>query len=151
MYPKLVRSGTDLVLPDAFLKGYEISLEGVDLTELSRESRGFLESESAADRLQLENQLGFLEVHHCTSVAFLIVCTWNNVNELWQTVFVKDLDAGTAWERVTRESAGHRPNLCVWELAPVWHERQAWVRFLESRRDAAAKLAWVYDRFEGMC
>ncbi len=151
VYLKLVRAGTDLVLPDAYLKWYEIGLEGVDLSELAQESRALLEAESAAGRLRLENQLGFLEVHHCNYVAFLIVCTWNNNNELWQTVFIKDLDAGTPWERLNRENAGHRPVMCIWELGPAWHERNAWVRYLESDRDAAAKLAWANDRFEGLC
>jgi len=27
----------------------------------------------------------------------------------------------------------HKPTLCVWELVPVWHEQQAWVRFLTRR------------------
>ena len=43
----------------------------------------------------------------------------------------------------------HRVTFCVWELGPVWHERHAWVRFLSSPRDNAAKLAYINDRFEG--
>jgi hypothetical protein len=37
----------------------------------------------------------------------------------------------------------------VWELGPVWHERNAWVRFLSSARDDAAKQAYLDDRFAG--
>ena len=39
----------------------------------------------------------------------------------------------------------HKPTFCVWELAPVWHEQQAWVRFLKSARDEAAAQAWLAD------
>jgi hypothetical protein len=44
----------------------------------------------------------------------------------------------------------HRGTFCVWELGAVWHERQAWVRFLSSQRDEAAKLAYINDRFSGL-
>ena len=38
---------------------------------------------------------------------------------------------------------------CVRELGPVWHERNAWVRFLSSPRDDAAKQAYLADRLSG--
>jgi len=38
----------------------------------------------------------------------------------------------------------------VWELAPVWHERHAWTRFLSSDRGDQAKLAYINDRFSGL-
>jgi hypothetical protein len=41
----------------------------------------------------------------------------------------------------------HRGTFCVWELEAVWHERHAWVRFLSSERDEAAKLAYINDRY----
>jgi hypothetical protein len=31
----------------------------------------------------------------------------------------------------------------------VWHEQQAWVRFLTSSRDEAAAQEWLDDRFAG--
>jgi hypothetical protein len=44
----------------------------------------------------------------------------------------------------------HRATYCVWELAPIWHERHAWVRFLSSERDVAAKQAYLEDQFSGL-
>ena len=35
-------------------------------------------------------------------------------------------------------------------MAPVWHEQQAWVRYLLSTRDENAKVAYVNDRFSGL-
>ena len=49
--------------------------------------------------------------------------------------------------RSSRARAGTRAPYCVWELGPVWHEQQAWVRFLTSSRDAAAQQAYLDDRF----
>ena len=33
----------------------------------------------------------------------------------------------------------HRPTFCVWELGAVWHEQQAWSRYLRSSRDESAE------------
>jgi len=44
----------------------------------------------------------------------------------------------------------HRPNLCAWEMAPVWHERQARVRCRRSARDSAAREVFLADRLEGL-
>jgi len=38
------------------------------------------------------------------------------------------------------------PAFCVWELVPVWHEQQAWKRFLESARDEAAARQETFPR-----
>ena len=66
-------------------------------------------------------------LHRCgKDFYFLIVCTWRNSNELWQTVFYKEWDAMDGFARQPREGA-HNAMLCVWELAPLWHEQQAWM------------------------
>jgi hypothetical protein len=148
---KLVRPNVGLVLPNAWLKWYDISRPGIDLDEAGREAREFLLDEVEANRLQLGNRLGFVLLHHCASMAFLIVLTWNNENELWQTVYEKEPDTAAPFKRVTWEQGGHRPVLCVWELAPVGFERDAWVRYLRSRRTEDDKLAYVRAKFEGMC
>jgi hypothetical protein len=43
----------------------------------------------------------------------------------------------------------HKPTFCVWELFPVWHEQQAWLRFLSSARDQPAAHAWLHDLYVG--
>jgi hypothetical protein len=37
----------------------------------------------------------------------------------------------------------------VWELGAVWHEQQAWSRFLRSERDADARETYLEDAFAG--
>ena len=71
-----------------------------------------------------------------------------NNNELWETVFYKDGNAMSEFAPFPREGS-HKPTLCVWEMAPVWHEQQAWVRFLNSPRDEAAAQLWLRDQYSG--
>jgi hypothetical protein len=93
---------------------------------------------------------GFVLLHRCgVDFYFLIVCTWRNSNELWETVFYKDGDKMEDFALFPRDGV-HKPAFCVWELVPVWHEQQSWVRFLTSARDEAAAQTWLYDCYSGI-
>lgn len=118
----------DLAIPD-------------DITNLAR---------AYITRVQLEARgLGFVILHRCgAGFYFLIVCTWRGSNEVWETVFYKDGDAMKDFALFPRDGQ-HRPTFCVWELVPVWHEQQAWVRFLSSPRDENAAQAWFQDTYTG--
>jgi hypothetical protein len=143
--PKRVTPGDPLVLPGALLKWYALHpddrLIPEDVTKLAR---------TRLETTQLEaSGLGFVLLHRCGSdFYFLLVSTWRNSNELWETVFYKDGEAMEAFEPFPREGA-HKPTFCVWEFVPVWHEQKAWERFLGSARDEAAASAWLDDRFAG--
>lgn len=108
-----------------------------------------MEAEARAGRPKLEGELGFIILHRAGPWLLLMVNTWRNTNEIWESVYAKNLEqAGSEWQPNTYETE-HRGTFCVWELGAVWHERNAWVRFLSSKRDEAAKLAYINDRFEG--
>ena len=145
--PKRVTPGEPLEPPGAVLKWYGIHPDDRpipdDVTLLAR-------TQLATTPLPLEARgLGFTLLHRCgEDFYFLIVCTWRNSNELWESVFYKDGDAMADFAPFPRDDA-HKPTLCVWELVPVWHEQQAWVRFLSSSRDETAAQAWLSDRFAG--
>lgn len=148
-YSKLVTSGNDLCLPHAYLKWYDICRSDEVLSqELYQESRAFVQSEVETGRLNIENQLGFVLLHSCETVVFLIVSTWCNTNELWKTVYLKDRTRSGGFELFSLGT--HIPTFCVWELAPVWHEQQAWVRYLCSKRDDEARYAYLNDRLSGL-
>ena len=84
--------------------------------------------------------LGFVILHRCgKDFYFLIVSTWRNNNELWESVFYKDGDAMADFAPLPRE-AFHKPTFCVWEMAPVSYEQKAWERFLKTSRDEQAAL-----------
>jgi hypothetical protein len=66
----------------------------------------------------------------------------------WESVYYKQ-DAATPGFSLFPREGQHKGAYCVWELGPVWHEQQAWVRFLTSARDATAQQAYLDDRFAG--
>jgi hypothetical protein len=147
-YQKIVTPSEDLRLSNAYFKWYDIRPRQAEITPAqSAECRAFVAAE--AQRLQLAHELGFVLLHRAGPFLLLMITTWRNTNEIWESVYVKDLTEDTDYRLVEFEGT-HRGTFCVWELAPVWHERQAWVRFLSSKRDEQAKLAYINDRFSGL-
>jgi hypothetical protein len=145
---KLVTPGQDLSLPNAYLKWYNIRPADVEITqEQIAETRAFVAAE--AERLRFTDELGFVLLHRAGPVLLLLLTTWRNTNEIWESVYVKDIARGGGYALIEFEQT-HRGTFCVWELGPIWHERHAWVRFLSSKRDVEAKLAYVNDRFSGL-
>lgn len=143
--PKRIAAGAAIEPTGAVLKWYVlypqsqpvpekiVSLARARLTATPLEARG----------------LGFAILHRCEEdFYFLIVCTWRNSNELWESVLYKDGEAMQSFERFPREAA-HKPTFCVWELAAVWHEQQAWLRFLATARDVPAARAWLRNVYTG--
>lgn len=146
-YEKMVTPGQDLSLPRAYLKWYNICRPEVVISEEQlAESRAFVAAE--VERLKITDELGFVLLHHCGAVLLLMINTWRNTNEIWESAYAKALTQAGEYAPIAAENT-HRGTFCVWELGPVWHERQAWVRFLSSARDEQAKLAYITDRFAG--
>ena len=150
-YPKLATPQADLVLPGGHLKWYDLARESTPVpAELGAEARAFLQAEQAAGTLKLNDELGFVVHHRCgESFFFLIVNTWRNANELWETVYYKDGLDFPGLRLVAREE-NHKPTYCVWELGPVQHEQGAWQRYLRSACDDKAREEYLGDRFEGL-
>jgi len=142
---KSVIPGEMLELSGATIKWYELYPQDLPVPdEIKRLARACL----TTTPLEIPG-LGFSILHRCGQhFYFLIVCTWRNNNEFWQTVFYKDGNAMSAFAPFPREGS-HKPTLCVWELVPVWHEKQAWVSFLNSPRDEASAQIWLRDQYEG--
>lgn len=142
---KIVAPGESLELSDATIKWYDVYPQDLPVpSEIKRLARACL----TATSLKIPG-LGFVILHRCgQDFYFLIACTWRNNNELWETVFYKDGDAMAEFAPFPREES-HKPAFCVWELVPVWHEQQAWVRFLNSSRDEAATQLWLLDQYAG--
>jgi hypothetical protein len=144
--PKQVTPGEPIEPTGAILKWYAIHPEARPVPDdITRLARAYLEKTLLEAR-----GLGFVLLHRCgQDFYFLIVCTWRNNNELWETVFYKDGDAMPDFALSPREGE-HKGTYCVWELAPVWHEKEAWLRFLSSSRDETAAKEWLNDRFTGV-
>jgi hypothetical protein len=142
---KRVTPGEPLELAGTVLKWYVINPEDRPIPEdLTRLARRYL----ATTQLEARGP-GFVLLHRCgADFYFLLVSTWRNSNELWETVYYKNGESMPDFELFPRDGE-HKPNWCVWELVPVWHEQQAWVRFLKSTRDDSAVQVWLSDRFAG--
>ena len=148
-YEKIVRPGEGLSLPTAYLKWYDLYPPDAEITrEQVAECRAFIKAEVEAGRLKLDGDLGFVILHRAGPALLLLLTTWRNTNEMWESVFAKEVASTAPYAPVTFEDS-HRGTYCVWELGAVWHERDAWVRFLSSRRDEEAKLEYVTDLFAG--
>ncbi len=88
--PKQVTPGEPIEPTGAILKWYAIHPEARPVPDdITRLARAYLEKTLLEAR-----GLGFVLLHRCgQDFYFLIVCTWRNNNELWETVFYKDGDA----------------------------------------------------------
>ena len=146
---KFAHAEPGLALGDTNLKWYDVAPDDAPVPLAIRAvARRCLRDAARADEVGTLGELGFVILHRCgEDFYFLLVCTWRNENELWETVLYKDATMGE-FAPFPRDAA-HKPTFCVWELAPVWHEQQAWVRFLGSARDEPAARAWLADRCAG--
>ena len=148
-HAKTAAVGPSLARGDTLLKWYEIAPADDPIEpSLSDHARLGLVDAWRLGELRLDGVLGFVVLHRCgDGFHFLLVATWQNANELWETVWAKDGDAAGfhPWPL----EGSHRPTFCVWELGAVCHEQQAWSRFLHSERDAEAQDAYLHDVFEG--
>ncbi|MGH3072645.1 MAG: hypothetical protein ACRDNB_10310 [Gaiellaceae bacterium] len=147
---KAIEPAPRVRLGDTVLKWYDIAPGDEPVPPDVRVlARGTLQVAAESAALDLDDELGFVILHRCgESFYFLIVCTWRNENELWSSVWAKNGEDEHAFRPWPTEGP-HRPTFCVWELGAVWHEQQAWSRFLRSERGETERDAYLRDTFEG--
>jgi hypothetical protein len=149
--PKAARAGQSVALGNALLKWYEIAPEDDPVPPpVSDLARLGLADAARLGEIRLGGELGFVILHRCgEDFYFLLVSTWQNDNELWETVWAKDGTDDPEFHPWPLDGT-HRPTFCVWELGAVAYERVAWTRFLGSARDRDARLAYLRDTYEGV-
>ena len=138
-----------IALGDSWLKWYDIAPDDEPVPAPVRAlARGTLRGAVDSRAIELDDDLGFVILHRCgQGFYFLLVSTWRNDNELWETVWAKT-DDSTGFQPWPVEGT-HRPTFCVWELGAVCHERRAWSHYLRSPRDADARDAYLRDTYAG--
>jgi len=147
--PKLARPNDALITDNVYLKWYDIYREETPIpAQLVDEARSFLRTELDAGRLPLKNELGFAVHHQCATVYILYISTWRNENELWETIYIKDLAGDGLFRQLERSST--TPTFCVWVLGVVGYEQLAWTRYLSSKRDDAARHMYLQDQMAGV-
>ena len=109
---KLIRPAPAITLGDAVLKWYDIAPADAPVPcDLHVLARGSLRAAAESESLRLGGDLGFVILHRCgESFYFLIVSTWRNDNEVWETVWAKNGDGELAFRPWPREGT-HRPDL----------------------------------------
>ena len=147
---KVVASAPGIDLGGSALKWYDIAPADEPVPGPIRAlARGSLRGAVDSGAIALDDDLGFVILHRCgQSFYFLLVSTWRNDNELWETVWAKDGDTDPEFHPWPLDGP-HRPTFCVWELGVVAHERDTWARFLRSPRDRDARLDYLRDTYAG--
>ena len=69
---------------------------------------------------------GFVIFHQGTTGDYVVLCWWDNENELPTRVFVRNGAGGGAGEIQWRLACPHE-SFCVWDLAIMWFEREAYI------------------------
>ena len=149
-YDKFIEPEDTIELTGASLKWYNLARREAPIaSDIRLLARSFLEREFTAGLLKDLGDLGFVILHRCEGeFYFLLVSTWRNENELWESVYAKDGLKQPDFEPFSFQGL-HRGTFCVWELAAVWHEQQAWKRYLLSTRDEPARLTYLRDCYQG--
>jgi hypothetical protein len=141
---KRLSAGDGLELPDVHLKWYELHREDLEIEDDVRtEAREFLWTNIGG--ITPQGNFGFVVLHRVGAGYLLLVCTWQNDNELWETAYGK----GSAGFELIPFPETAKGTYCVWELGAVLHEQQAWIRYLFSPRDADAGRAYLTDLHPG--
>jgi len=149
-HKRVVAPGKPLELPGLYLKWYEVRCPDVIVPlPFIRETRKFIERELSSDKFNKGHGIGFVVLHDSSPYTYLLIGIWNGVQEMWETLYIKETESDGPFE-LAPTLGGSGPTMCVWEMTPIWHERQAWVRYLNSKRDLEAKRAYVTDQFSGL-
>ena len=147
-YDKLIEPAEQITLRDSTLKWYNLAKSGEPVPEeIFALSRSYLQGNLATEDL---GELGFVILHRCgEDFYFLLLSTWKNGNELWESVYAKQSAADADFAPFPL-SDPHHATFCVWELAAVWHEQQAFRRYLLSPATDQDKSAYLSDQYRGV-
>ena len=141
-----------ITLGDTILKWYEISRDDAPVPLVIRAlARRCLRDGYKAGTLEVDDSgLGFVVLHRCDDDFYvLLVSTWQNENELLETVWAKRGEADALFRPWARDDT-RVPTFCVRELGAVAHERLAWATYLRSARDQSALREYLRDCYAGV-
>lgn len=143
---KEMRVAPPLMAPGIFSKWYLINPPDRPFIESEvQAAQSFLLSEIDSGRLRLHNEVGFPVQHRCAKVDIFYVCSWRDNNELWETLYT--LPVGGTYQLTERNNT--TGTYCVWVIPAVTHEQQAWLTYLRSPRDDAARRRYCEDQASG--
>lgn len=125
-------------------KWYDLATDPADISQQDLQNARIC-IENAGENFQTTDDLGFVIMHRCGENYLLLICTWRSENELWESVYYDGTGKFEIWDR----NKTHLPTYCVWEMGIVYHESQAWKRFLGTDRGENSRQDYLNDFFEG--
>lgn len=129
---RLLTARDPLILPGAFLKWYELRQADESIPEcLINEAQALVTEEISNGRIAVDFGVGFVVLQYATPLTSVIVGSWHENQEFRETHYIRDLATGTPFEHT--DTSGDTP-VAVWDLAPLWQERQSWTRYLFAGR-----------------
>jgi len=146
-HERIARSTAPLVVTGGVVRWNEVFLPGspvspaVDALARTHVQRVFAEGE-----VKPGEGLGFVVLHHSSELDYLLVCMWARVQEMWEVLFIREAASEDGFRRM--QTCVDSSTMCVWEMAPVWHERALWTRYLYSRQELDDRLLWAGDSWE---
>jgi len=146
-YKKTIHSLGVIDPTNSRLKWYDIARGKKPIDQAIRNlAQDFLSRQTESVGVPAAKELGFVLLHRCgQDFYFLGLCTWRKNNELWKKVFCLDTKKMEDFALFLQDNED-RDTFCVWELAVVAHETQAWTTYLLSGRtseDADTYMATV--------
>ncbi len=134
-YEKAVHSHGVIPSINSHLKWYDVARSDQPVEQEVRDlARDFLAHQKVFVDITSAQELGFVLLHRCgEGFYFLGLCTWRGNNELWKTIYYFDAGRTAGFAPFPQEEP-HKDTFCVWELAVVCHEAEAWTTYLLSDR-----------------
>jgi len=134
-YDKAIRSHGVIDPTIGSLKWYDVSPIEQPVEQAIRDlARRFISRILISNGSPSAQELGFVLLHRCgEGFYFLGLCTWRGNNELWKTIYFLEADTMKDFALFEQDEP-HKDTFCVWELAVVSHETQAWTTYLRSNR-----------------
>jgi hypothetical protein len=142
-----MRSGAPLATEGILFRWNEVFLDGDEVSAgLDHQARLQVEAIVAARDIPLGEGLGAVVLHHSAETDYLLVGVWYQTQEFWQILLLRDARNDGDFRRV--QPGVDSSTMCVWEMAPVWHERELWTTYLYSARDRDARQRWLETTWE---
>ena len=134
-YEKVIRCNGVIAPTICRLKWYDINRSDQPIEPAIRDlAHSFVSRKLTSDGKPSAQELGFVLLHRCgDGFYFLGLCTWRGNNELWKTIFYIETLTMEDFAFFEQDEP-HKDTFCVWELAVVSHETQAWTTYLRSNR-----------------
>lgn len=110
--------------------GWRGKLPGTELVEAARKVAR--ERLAVIDSRSHHYGVGFMGIHAGKTANFIFIDWWQDENELHHHVYVSQLDTPTQLEYVTPTGL----IACVWDLAVLGFEREAWLQAVLKRPEA---------------